>query len=189
METDEYEELFEDAKPADGSFEGVDPDKLEGLSRLVTLSRRQQRSIEGLETQLKDARAALTKTLETDIPDLMSELGFRELTLDDGSKLSVITQYFAGITQAHQDEAFAWLEENGHGDVIKTNVAVKYGRGQDELAKQAVDMLLTLGVSPTTKRGVHPQTLKALVRDLTESGLRVPADLFSLHTKNVAKIK
>jgi len=44
------------------------------------------------------------------------------------------------------------------------------------------------GYEPVQKVGVHPQTLKAVVRERVESGQNMPTDLFNTFVGNQTKI-
>lgn len=94
------------------------------------------------------------------IPQALSEAGVSSLTTTGGRKIEVGEQIFVSITKANEDAAFAWLHAHGHGALIKT----------------------------VEKTSVHPQSLKALMRDLLSEGVDVPVEVFSLHRETVAKI-
>ena len=54
---------------------------------------------------------------------------------------------------------------------------------------QAISALTSLGLEPIDKEQVHPQTLKAFVREQVESGKPFPLELFGAFLGQKATIK
>ena len=53
-----------------------------------------------------------------------------------GSSVEVKPFYSARIPASKSEEAFDWLRENGHGDLIKNQVSLEFGKmKQDNEAK------------------------------------------------------
>ena len=111
-----------------------------------------------------------------------------KLKLKDGASIEVTNFYSARIVPDKQEEAFNWLRENGLGDIIKNDVTVTFGRGEDNKAMAYATLAKGQGYEPVQKIGVHAQTLKAVVRERTESGQEMPADLFNPFVGNQTKI-
>ena len=122
------------------------------------------------------------------IPQMMKEMNITKLKLKDGASIEVSNFYSARITPDKQESAFNWLRENGLGDIIKNDVTVTFGRGEDNKAMAYATLAKGQGYEPVQKIGVHPQTLKAVVRERTESGQDLPADLFNTFVGNQTKI-
>ena len=146
--------------------------------------------IAALEEQLK------TKKLEADdissrvIPELLAEQGLSEIKLADGSKVSVKKEFRATVPKddSKREAALQWLRTNGLGDIIKNNVSVTFGKGEDDKAKQLLDLAAENGYEPQQKSDVSWNTLTALYRERVEAGLDMPADCFSLWIKDKTKI-
>jgi hypothetical protein len=119
---------------------------------------------------------------------MMKEMNITKLKLSDGESVEVGKFYSASIPAEKQDEAFIWLRNNGLGDIIKNDITVTFGRGEDNKAAQYAVLARGQGFEPVQKIGVHAQTLKALVRERMESGLDVPSDLFKPYEGNRTKI-
>ncbi len=159
---------------------------LESLSELIEESKRIEEYVLELEGLLKQAKADLETLNTKKIPDLMlDELGFETIKLQDGRTVSVSPKYYANIAKAKQSEAFSWLEENGFKDLIKEEIKVKLGSESDEEVKQT---LHDLNANFTVSQGVHPQTLKAFVKEQLEAGTSLP-DAISVHIVRETKIK
>ena len=122
------------------------------------------------------------------ITQMMKEMNITKLKLKDGASIEVSNFYSAKIILEKQEQAFNWLRSNGLGDIIKNDVTVTFGRGEDNKAMAYATLAKGQGYEPVQKIGVHPQTLKAVVRERTESGQDLPADLFNTFVGNQTKI-
>ena len=74
------------------------------------------------------------------------------------------------------------------GDIIKNDVTVTFGRGEDNKASEYANLAKGQGYEPVQKIGVHAQTLKAVVRERLEAGREMPSDLFKTYAGNSTKI-
>ena len=83
---------------------------------------------------------------------------------------------------------YQWLEDNGLGDIIKNNVGMSFGKGENQEAKLLEDTIKNLGFIPEVKVSVHRSTLKATVRQLIKDGKTVPDNMFSLFIGQKTKI-
>ena len=117
---------------------------------------------------------------------MMEEMNITKLKLKDGETVEVSNFYSASIVD--QDAAFKWLRENGRGDIIKNDITVTFGRGEDNKAAQYAVLAKGQGYEPVQKVGVHPQTLKGVVRECNESGVELP-DCFKTYVGNRTNIK
>ena len=86
------------------------------------------------------------------------------------------------------DAAYQWLRENGLEDLIKNEVFVTFGKGEDNKAEQLLGLAEQEGFEPQQKSKVEPMTLKALYRERIEAGLDMPSDTFNLFVKDQTKI-
>ena len=93
--------------------------------------------------------------------------------MNDGSRIAAEPFYSARIRKDKADADNSWIRENGHGELIKNVVSVQFGRGEDDRAKEVIDVLKKEGLLPEQKENVHPSSLKAFVREQVESGNQV----------------
>mgnify|MGYP003115288777 FL=1 len=147
-----------------------------------------QKEVAALEDKLKKKKEEELKLSEQDIPNLMQKTGVSLLKLTDGSSVEIKPYYGARIPASRTEEAFDWLRENNHGDLIKNNVTLTFGRNQDNEAKSLVDDLRNKGHNVKQAEKVEPMTLKAFVREQIEKGKDVPADLFGVYVATRTKI-
>lgn len=136
------------------------------------------------------------RELESEIlPDAMKNLGLKNFTMTSGAEVILTDVYSASITDSNREEAHAWLRTHGHGDIIKNNVTISFGKGEDEYAGEIINRLLIDRKAGSVKFGdlqqkeaVHPQTLKAFVKDQVTSGEEFPGELFKLYVGQAVKI-
>jgi len=149
--------------------------------------------LKDLEDEIANAEAGVKKLKEKanvisqfEIPQMMEEMNIKKLKLKDGETVEVSNFYSASIVD--QDAAFNWLRDNGRGDIIKNDITVTFGRGEDNKAAEYAVLAKGQGFEPVQKVGVHPQTLKGVVRECHESGIELP-DCFKTYVGNRTNIK
>ena len=151
--------------------------------------------LKNLEDEIKNAEKSVSKLKEKEktlsqfeIPKMMEEMHITKLKLKDGESVEIKKIYGASIPVDKQQEAFTWLRDHDLGDIIKNDITVTFGRGEDNKASEYATLAQGQGFEPVQKIGVHPQTLKAVVRERLESGQEVPSDLFKTYAGNSTKI-
>ena len=147
-----------------------------------------EEEMEQLSEQLKAKAASARKLSQEIIPARMSELGLESLTLSDGSSIKIKQLVHASIPVKYREEAFDWLREHGHGDIIKNQVSATFGKGEDTTASNFIDKIEELGYQPKQKVWVEPMTLKAFVREQIANGSELPADKFGVFIGAETKI-
>ncbi len=148
-----------------------------------------QKKIEATEEELRKLKDVETTLSEQTIPNLMQQAGISMLKLADGSSVEVKPFYSARIPASKSEEAFEWLRENGHGDLIKNQVSLEFGMKQDNEAKSIVEELKSKGLPVKQKTTVHPSSLRGFVREqIQDLGKDVPAELFGTYVANKTKI-
>ena len=166
--------------------------RTEGIQSLADQVERleaMQQQLEIQEDAIKEKKKQIQHISGEVIPTMMSEMGLSQLKLMDGSQIDVKPFYNATITQANKEAAYNWLRSNGLGDIIKNEVVVSFGRGEDNKAAEYAELAKGQGLQPTQKLKVEPMTLKALVRERIEAGKPMPAEIFSVFVGNKTTIK
>lgn len=179
------------------------------LLQITQLAERQRALARALvlnEELLKATKEALRQVQENDLPMAMAEAGITAFTLEDGTGIVIEDVLSASIPSAstiastrdraaaeamarRRSDAFAWLDEHGFGDLIKTEVSTQFGRGELEEAKEIADFLQSQGLQAEVTQGVHAGTLKAWVREQLAQGTNVPHELFGIYEATKAVIK
>jgi hypothetical protein len=68
------------------------------------------------------------------------------------------------------------LRDNGLDDIIKNDVVLSFGRGEDDTANKVMLDLENKGFHPESKTHIHAMTLKAFVKERVESGKPIDLD-------------
>jgi len=179
MKSNEYEE-FADAAP---STEG-----LASVSALATELYEAELAVAHAELALKNAQAKVQDLSERVLPDLMGELGLKEIKLANGTKLSV--EAILQMGSVTKDPAvLEWLEKTGHSSKIKRTVSVSLGKDADEQEKALLAELQEEGFADVSSlRWVESQTLKAHVKALMATGGEVDLEMLKARLFSKAKI-
>ncbi len=141
-----------------------------------------------LEEQIKKKREKADKISSEIIPNMLAEQGISSLKLADGSSVDVRKSYNCTIKKDEMESAYNWLRENQLGDIIKNEVSVQFGKGEDNKAEQLLNLAAQEGYEPSQRSKVEPMTLKALYRERVEAGLDMPSQFFNIFIKDQTKI-
>ena len=146
--------------------------------------------IKSAEKHLQDLKAKADDIGSRVIPELLAEQGLTSLKLADGSSVSVKKEYRCTLPkdEARRAQCYQWLRDQNLGDIIKNNVFVTFGKGEDDKAQQLLNLAAENGFEPQQKSDVAWMTLTALFRERIESGLDMPSDVFSTWIKDKTKI-
>ena len=146
--------------------------------------------IAALEEQVKNKKAEADDISSRVIPELLAEQGLSEIKLDDGSKVAVKKEYRCTLPkdEVKRELAYKWLRNEKLGDIIKNNIFVTFGKGEDDKAKQLLNLAAENGYEPQQKSDVAWMTLTALFRERVEAGLDMPSDVFNTWIKDKTKI-
>jgi len=147
-----------------------------------------ENEIAEMEQKIKDRKEKADKISSEIIPNLLAEQGLASLKLADGSAVDVKKTYSCTIKKDSLDAAYTWLRDQGLADIIKNEVSVVFGKGEDTRANNLLDLAVQEGYEPSQKQKVEPMTLKALYRERVEAGLDMPSEFFHTFVKDQTKI-
>lgn len=144
-----------------------------------------------LEAELREVGQKLQELSTQTLPEALDELGLAELTLTDGTRLTLSPFYSCSVKDGSAASAMDWLKAHDYSDVIKTEVLVPFDKGDVKAAEQLKRRLIKelKEKRATVVYGVHPQTLKRVARELHEAGESLPSDHFNIFIGRVAKLK
>ena len=126
-------------------------DQTKNLSDKVIELRNLEDQVAASENHTKDLKEKAKQLSNFDIPKMMEEMNVKKLKLKDGASIEVKPFYGAHITPDKQEAAFNWLRENGLGDIIKNDVTVTFGRGEDNKAMAYATLAKGQGYEPVQK--------------------------------------
>jgi len=171
------------------SVEKIDQQGLTSVAALARTIRDKEARISDLEQTLKEQKKELLKLTDEEMPSMLAEIGMSSFALDDGSTVEVKQTYGASILVDKRPEAYEWLRDHGHDDIIKNTVLCQFGRGEDDQAGAFAAFAQKQGFIPEQKTEVHPQTLRAFVKERCETGEEFPMELFGAWVGQRAVIK
>lgn len=144
--------------------------------------------VERLSKQLDAAKADLRRVEQEDLPDLMQELGLETFRLKTGETIEVKPEVECNISEDRRRAAHDWLNANGFGGLIKTEVVATFGRGELAEAQRLAAEIAHQGHTPNVVERVHPSTLKSFIKEQMAAGKPVPFDLFGVHPYSKVKV-
>ncbi len=165
------------------------------MARIQGLAQEQMSAetrIANLEEQLMEARAALRDVKEVRLPELLDEadLGLSIITTPAGHRVELAVAIRGSIPGPKETEAFRWLEEHENGKLIKRTFNIEFGKNDEAWAskfeRDCAQRKRPLNIK--RKKGVHPQTLQAFVRQQLDEGVDFPMDLFGVFRQRFAKV-
>ena len=168
----------------------LDNVEITDIAQQCVLLKNKEDEVEELEDKLKAKKAEADDISSRVIHALLQEQGLQEIKLADGSKVSVKKEFRATLPKddLRREAAYQWLRDQGLGDIIKNNVSVSFGKGEDNKANQMMDLAVANGFTPQQKSDVAWNTLTALYEERVKAGLDMPSDVFSLWIKDKTKI-
>lgn len=161
--------------------------------------------IAGLEYELKIANQEYSVLELETIPAAMMEVGLSKFTLTTGeviesapyTRASIPT--LAAIEKAdpsdrseminRRETALNWLKTHNASTIIKNDLIVSFGKGQDEIAKKMYAKVLEEGFKAKCEESVNFQTLNAFVKETLAKGIDIPFEPFSIFSGHKAVIK
>jgi len=169
--------------------EGTRLQDLETIGRLLERVKELNGRIEKSQSKLKEMTATRDKILELDIPDLLASKGISKVTVSSGEEISIQKQYYASISAKNSKAALAWLDEHGHGAIVKPSLKLTLKKGERTVADKIAQLVeKETGRTVVVMEGVHAGTLKAFVKEQLENEVKLPMDLLGVFVKNVTKV-
>lgn len=186
---DILDQMAQDSSDKLDQLDQLDDSKLDKVSRLASEAARLQEEVDRTTEENKHFKKLLRKVTDELLPDALEKLNLQKITLKDGSEISVKPVYGASIPKDKQDEAFEWIREIGDGDIIKNNITVTFGKGEDQDAQAFILVCGDQGFDAQQKEKIEPSTLKAWFRERVEAGDPVRLDLINAFIGQQAIIK
>ncbi len=155
-------------------------EQLSGIQNIVQKQINLETQVAAQEQVLKELKRELLDIQTQELPQAMDAVGLATVTLNTGEKVDIKPFVSASISKANKEEAYTWLRDHGHGDLIKVITKVDTGRDEQAAAK-AQKALVKAGLAPSTEESVHSGTLKVWVREQVEAGEPIPLELFGAY--------
>ena len=157
-------EMFEE-----DDFE-VDADQIKTAIVLAEKQSALETELDKLENQVKEKKKELRHIQEKLLPEALDQLNLTEMALPEGGKVSVKSDMSISVPKGRIGEITKWLREQGHGDIIKSEVSVPFAKGQGNMVGDLKSYLSDIGLSCEETQSVASGTLKALLKEQLEAG-------------------
>lgn len=171
----------------------------DSMKKLIDLAEKQkaiQVELDEMEEKRKKKQEELEKIQggwrhEGLLPSLLLELGMKEFTLEDGSKVTVTDELkppSMSATGKMRPKVLGWLRKNGHKALIKGDVSVKYSPG-DERLEPLVEYLEEMNLSHSVFETVAAGTLASFFKEMLEREEYVPMEELKILQFRQSKVK
>lgn len=148
-------------------------DKLDAIRDKVRKARDLELEIAELNARVKEKSDELNVIKAKELVDLFSEVGMDHFGLEaEGNNPAYDAErkpyYHANIPEDKAPAAFKWLDDEGHGDIIRTTITIAFGKDERKKAQRVEKSLEKAGIGYNTKLGVPWNTLTAFVKERIE---------------------
>lgn len=147
------------------------------------------------ELELETANATLKDIAEHRIPQATEGMD-GTFDLGDGRELKLKEEIRASIAGEKRVPAINWLDEHDYGHIVKRQVIVEFGKGEEERTTVFLKALKELEENENigklvikTNYSVHPMTLVSWVKEQLKEGVALPKDIFGIFRQRTAKVK
>lgn len=180
----------------------------EKIEKLAIEASDLQAEIEETERKLEEDQKKYNELMTKELPDLLESQGLKvgsKLVLKNGSVL-VLKDFFScsipseSLIQKTKDidkrnelierkaDAMQWLVDNNLKDIIKDFIDININR-DPELKEKVLNWVQENNLNYTHDETVHPQTLKATLKEQMSRGKEIPFEIFDIVTGCVASFE
>lgn len=165
------------------------PEEIEEITRLAEAQHKAALRVEVLEAELADAKEDYRDISERQLPEKMDTLGLPMFETATGISVKIKEKVRGSLNAENRPKGHAWLEANGFGGMIKSNVVVPFKRDQIDEANELVSRLQKENRQSVLERKVEASTLAAFIREQLAAGKDIPLDTFSVFRQRVAEVE
>ena len=137
-----------------------------------------QHEIKELEERTAEKKKLLTQLSMKDLPDLFDQHHIRSIGLDaEGNNPAydvVASPYYRAVLPKEEDAGLRWLEEQGHGDMIKRVYTVDLAKDSQKEAAALRKFLEKHDMAFEENETVHWKTLTAFIQEQIEKRHKTP---------------
>lgn len=169
---------------------GEDQIDLNSISKLGIDYVMVRNNILKLKNELERQEKAFKHLSETVIPETMQKANMTSFGLANGFKLEVKPFVIVTLPKENADIAETWLDENGHGGMVKHELHIPLGKGMDPKKIASIKQVINdWGYDCIEGKSIHYQTLAKWGREMTEEGEEIPDDIFKVYKGFKTEIK
>ena len=195
MPTTVKEDAFPMYDEADMQSSAPSEDKMTQLANLAQQQLDAEAAVLDAQAKLDQAEKKLKDIKENLLPGLMDELKLQKFSTSTGINIEVKETVRASPGGSKDLERFMrvckWLKDHGHGRLIKRDISVQFGVGEENEAERLLEQLRPavdeLGKNLVDDSNINTATFSAFVRERLEAGEEVP-DFFNVFRQRVSNI-
>ena len=179
-------------KAIDQKIKDIDTEGLSDIGALCKklVEARKEKAMH--EKAVEDTTEGIQSLSET-IGTYLKEKNLTSFKLTDGSSVEYNEKLRANIKRENIREAYEFIRTEGAGDLIKNEIKMQFGKGQDQDAEEFKTFLKDKGLVPMEKQGIAWNTLDAWCRETIEKyaaqGKAFPEEVFGIFRYHDVKIK
>lgn len=164
-------------------------EQMQELSYLIEQFFSYEKKIAEAEKELEHLKDNFKNISENRIPATLQAMGMKSFVTLEGKEVSFEKRWTGSISEENKVAAHKWLEDNGHGSIIKNSVSANIPKGPDSLKmqKEIEDFLnQKKDVVVKSEKAVHYKTLEAFIKEQKAKGVDLPS---SISTFEITKTK
>lgn len=184
-EIQNFDDILEDDVPA-----AIGHNILAEIGFMAKAQEKAEAEVERLENELELAKKNLANIRDKNFPELLDSLSNTTDITVDGVRVQLAKKLRGSIPKQNQDQAFAWLTDNGHGGIVKRKIVIEFNKDEEAWAKKflADCRKRKKQLNMTIDRSVHHSTLQAWASEMLGNGEDIPRDLLGIFEQRFTKI-
>jgi hypothetical protein len=190
MHNNETDPINDEETPEQNPEDNVEQNDLAEIRQLGDTLNELDQKILQQEAEVSELKQKRKHVAEELLPDLMNKCGLNLIQLNSGAKIQI--NEFVDARIKDPDAAFQWLRETNNDSIIKNDITVSLGKGDDALAQQVIATLKhEYSIDAQVRIGIHNMTLKSFCRDALDNpelAESLPREAFGIYEGQRAKI-
>jgi hypothetical protein len=190
MHNNETDPINDEEIPEQNPEDNVEQNDLAEIRQLGDTLNELDQKILQQEAEVSELKQKRKHVAEELLPDLMNKCGLNLIQLNSGAKIQI--NEFVDARIKDPDVAFQWLRETNNDSIIKNDITVSLGKGDDALAQQVIATLKhEYSIDAQVRIGIHNMTLKSFCRDALDNpelAESLPREAFGIYEGQRAKI-
>jgi hypothetical protein len=190
MQNNETDPIYDEEETVTNPEDNVEQNDLAEIRQLGDTLNELDQSILQAEAEVSNLKQRRKQVAEELLPDLMNKCGLSLIQLNNGAKIQI--NEFVDARIKDPDVAFQWLRDTNNDSIIKNDITVSLGRGDDALAQQVIATLKeSHDIDAQVRIGIHNMTLKSFCKDALDNpelAESLPREAFGIYEGQRAKI-
>jgi uncharacterized metal-binding protein len=168
------------------------PATLENIMIFATRYNEIEAEIESILAYCATLKEEAKEIEEVKLPGVLQALGMSDFGLTDGSKVKIDPAFQGSVAikdPEQRKKQIDWLVKNDGQDLVRNEISISFGRGQDAEAKAVCDILNEYHITYEIGESVHSGSLGAFIKEKMANGEDVPLDVLKWRYFFKASIK